>query len=72
MAFLVAIPDTLAQAATNLAGLGSAISEANAAAAIPTTSVLSAGADEVSAAVALRAALPGSCPASLARTDNYS
>src|SRR6185437_14529770 len=39
-------------AAANLAGLGSWISAADAAAATPTTGVLAAGADEVSAAIA--------------------
>ncbi|CCK59264.1 Conserved protein of unknown function, PE-PGRS family protein [Mycobacterium canettii CIPT 140070010] len=42
----------LASAATDLAGIGSPLSAANAAAAAPTTAMLAAGADEVSAAVA--------------------
>ena len=42
----------MSAAATNLANIGSAITEANTAAAGQTTSVLAAGADEVSAAVA--------------------
>ena len=39
-------------AATDLANIGSTISSANAAAAVPTTGVLAAAADEVSAAIA--------------------
>ncbi|MGO9507020.1 MAG: PE family protein, partial [Mycobacterium sp.] len=42
----------MAAAATDLTSIGSTISEANAAALAPTTGVLAAGADEVSAAVA--------------------
>jgi hypothetical protein len=42
----------LAAAATELAGIGSAISEATAAAAGPTTGIMTAAADEVSAAIA--------------------
>lgn len=45
-------PDVLASAATDLAGIGSALSAANAAAAAPTTAMLAACADEVSAVVA--------------------
>src|SRR5450631_3470568 len=52
MSFVIAQPDLVATAATNLANIGSAITEANAAAAGQTTAVLAAGADEVSAAVA--------------------
>lgn len=52
MSFLIAVPDRLATAATDLAGLGSTITEANAAAAAATTGVLPAAADEVSAAIA--------------------
>ena len=48
MAFLIAAPELLAAAATDLANIGSTISVANAAAAFPTTGVLAAGADEVS------------------------
>ncbi len=51
MAFLIAAPDLLAEAATNLAGIGSSVSEAAAAAAAPTTALVAAGADEVSAAI---------------------
>ena len=52
MPFVIAQPDLMAAAATNLANIGSAITEANAAAAGQTTAVLAAGADEVSAAIA--------------------
>src|SRR5262245_60060922 len=52
MSYLIAAPEWLAAAATDLAGVGSSISAANAAAAAPTTSLLAAGADEVSAALA--------------------
>ncbi len=49
---LVASPETLAAAATDLAGIGSTISAANAAAGAPTTGVIAAAADEVSAQLA--------------------
>ncbi|KZS70039.1 hypothetical protein A4G29_07590 [Mycobacterium kansasii] len=52
MSFVVAAPQALMVAATDLAGIGSALTAANAAAAAPTTGVLAAGADEVSAAIA--------------------
>ncbi len=52
MSFVVTIPEALAAVATDLAGIGSTIGTANAAAAVPTTTVLAAGADEVSAAMA--------------------
>src|SRR5262245_49556533 len=52
MSFLIAQPDLVAVAATDLASIGSRISEANSVAAVQTTEVLAAGADEVSAAVA--------------------
>src|SRR4051794_21269577 len=44
--------DALATAATDVQGIGFALTEANAAAAPATTGVLAAGADEVSAAIA--------------------
>jgi len=50
MSFVIAVPATVEGAATDLANLGSPINAANAAAAAPTTGVLAAGADEVSAA----------------------
>ncbi|WP_459797708.1 PE family protein, partial [Mycobacterium riyadhense] len=52
MSFVIAAPEMVTAAATDLAGIRSVISAANAAAAVPTTSVLAAGADEVSAAIA--------------------
>jgi hypothetical protein len=52
MSYLMADPDRLMAAAGELAGIGSALSEANTAAEAPTAGVLAAGADEVSSAVA--------------------
>src|ERR1700722_9174742 len=52
MSFVIAAPEFVSSAATELTRIGSSISTANAAAALPTTGVLAAGADEVSAAVA--------------------
>ena len=52
MSYVIAVPEMMASAATDLANIGSSLSEANAAAAAPTTGVLAAGADEVSAAIA--------------------
>jgi PE family len=52
MSFVIAASEMMTDAARELASLGSTISAANAAAAPPTTGVLAAGADEVSAAVA--------------------
>ncbi|ORB84998.1 PE family protein, partial [Mycobacterium kansasii] len=49
---VIAIPDALAWAATDLEHIGAAVRAATATAAAPTTQVLAAGADEVSAAVA--------------------
>jgi PE family len=46
-------PQAMATAATDVAGIGSTIREANAAAAGPTTSVVAAAQDEVSAISAL-------------------
>ncbi|MEK0493218.1 PE family protein, partial [Mycobacterium ulcerans] len=51
MSFVSVIPEQLTAAATNLAGVGSTISTANATAAGPTAAALAAGADDVSAAV---------------------
>lgn len=47
-----AVPQALTRAATDIAGIGSEISTANASAALPTTAVLAAAGDEVSAQVA--------------------
>lgn len=52
MSFVIAVPETIAAAATDLADLGSTIAGANAAAAANTRSLLAAGADEISAAIA--------------------
>src|ERR1700730_8399028 len=52
MTFLIAAPPTVAATATELAGIGSALSVAHAAAAIPTTALLPAAGDEVSGAIA--------------------
>ena len=51
MSFVIAAPETVASAASNLAGIGSMIGEANAAAAGSTTQVMAAAGDEVSAAI---------------------
>lgn len=52
MSFVSVVPDELTAAAGDLAGLGSVISSANAVAAVPTTEVVPAAGDEVSAALA--------------------
>jgi PPE-repeat protein len=52
MSFVTAAPEMVASAASDLASIGSTIGEANAAAAAPTTGVLPAAADEVSAGIA--------------------
>ncbi|WP_280177807.1 cellulose binding domain-containing protein [Mycobacterium pseudokansasii] len=49
---MTAVPEALAAAAREITGIGSTLSAANAAAAAPTTGLLAAGADEVSAAIA--------------------
>jgi hypothetical protein len=51
MSFVVAVPEVLGTAAGDLTRIGSSLSEANAAAA-PTTGILVAAEDEVSAAIA--------------------
>jgi PE family len=52
MAYVLAQPQAMAAAAADIAGIGLAINEADAAAAGPTTGVLEAAADEVSASTA--------------------
>ena len=52
MSLLDVTPQLLASAAADLRGIGSTLDAAHAAAAAPTTGLLAAGADEVSAAVA--------------------
>ena len=50
MSSLIAAPELITAAATDLAGIGSSLSEADAAAAASTTRVITAAGDEVSAA----------------------
>ncbi|OSC40073.1 PE family protein [Mycobacterium decipiens] len=52
MSFLLTAPEALAAAAADLSGIGSTLNVANAVAAVPTTGVLAAAADGVSAQVA--------------------
>ncbi|WP_025738461.1 PE family protein [Mycobacterium genavense] len=52
MSFVTTQPEALAAAAATLSGIGSALSAQNAAAAAPTTGVVPAAADEVSALTA--------------------
>src|SRR6516225_4243636 len=52
MSYVIAVPDTVAAAAADLAGIGSSVSAAHVAAAAPTTAVIAAAGDEVSAAIA--------------------
>lgn len=52
MSYVVAIPELVQASANDLAGIQSALTEAAASAATATTSVLPAGADEISAAIA--------------------
>src|SRR5215472_58492 len=52
MSYLVAAPEFVASAATDLSHIGSGLTAANAVAAAPTTGVLAAAGDEVSAAIA--------------------
>ena len=52
MSFVIAVPDVFTSAASDLAGLGSTIGAANAAAAVSTTGLAVAAADEVSAGIA--------------------
>ncbi|WP_136624840.1 PE family protein, partial [Mycobacterium attenuatum] len=49
---LVVVPEVLVAAAADVAGIGWSVGAANAAALAPTTDLLAAGGDEVSAAVA--------------------
>ena len=52
MPYVIAAPELMASAASDLAGIRSTISEANAAAAASTTAMTAAAGDEVSAAIA--------------------
>src|SRR5271156_2641362 len=51
MSFLNTTPELVTEVASDLASIGSTLDAANAAAVAPTTGVLAAGADEVSAAI---------------------
>jgi hypothetical protein len=51
LSYVIAAPEYVAAAATDLANIGSALGDANSAALGPTSSVFAAGADEVSAAI---------------------
>jgi PE-PPE domain/PE family len=52
MSYVLAVPEMMTAAATDVASIGSTINVANAAAAAPTTGILLAAGDEVSAAIA--------------------
>jgi hypothetical protein len=52
MSFVITVPEAVTGAASNLARIGSAVTAANAAAGLPTTTIVAAGEDEVSAAIA--------------------
>ena len=52
MSFVIAAPAMVLAAASDLSNIGSQLGAANSAAVIPTTGLLAAGADEVSAAIA--------------------
>ncbi|WP_261864037.1 PE family protein, partial [Mycobacterium marinum] len=52
MSFVSVVPEWVAAAATDVAGIGSVVGAANAAAAGATTSVTAAAGDEVSVAIA--------------------
>ena len=57
MSFVTTQPEALTAAAANLAGIGTTMSAQNAAAAAPTTGLVPAAADEVSALTATQFAL---------------
>ena len=52
MSFLIAAPEFVAAAASDLANIGTAITQANVTALVPTSGVVAAGGDEVSATIA--------------------
>jgi hypothetical protein len=52
MSYLIAAPEILGSTATDLASIARTLNTANASAAAPTTGILAAAKDEVSAAVA--------------------
>ena len=51
MPYVIVTPGTLAAATADIAGIGSTLSDARITAAAPTTGLVTAGADEVSAAI---------------------
>lgn len=51
MSFLIAVPEYMTAAASDLVNIGSTVVRANAAALAPTSGVIAAGADEVSVAI---------------------
>ena len=59
MSFVTTQPEMLSTAAGNLASIGSALTARNAAAAAPTTGMMPAAADEVSAVTAAQFAMHG-------------
>ncbi|MCW2662511.1 MAG: hypothetical protein JWP83_3663, partial [Mycobacterium sp.] len=72
MSFVVALPEMLATAATDVASLGSTLDAAHAAAAAQTTGVLAAAEDEVSAAIAALFSAHGqACQAAGARAAAF-
>jgi hypothetical protein len=72
MSFVLVAPDALETAAADLARIGSAVTAGNLVAAIPTTEVAAAGADEVSAAIAaLFGAHAGEYQAAAAQAATY-
>jgi hypothetical protein len=72
MSFLLVAPDALESVAADVVRIGSAVSAGNLAAAIPTTQVAAAGADEVSAAIAaLFGAHAGEYQAAAAQAATY-
>ncbi|WP_191495992.1 PE family protein, partial [Mycobacterium simulans] len=52
MSYVVIAPELLTAVASDVAGIGSSLHAANAAAAVPTTALMAAAGDEVSAAIA--------------------
>ena len=52
MSYVIAVPEVMTSAATDFANICSTLTVANAAAAVPTTGILAAAEDEVSAAIA--------------------
>ncbi|EFD72396.1 PE-PGRS family protein, partial [Mycobacterium tuberculosis GM 1503] len=62
MSWVMVSPELVVAAAADLAGIGSAISSANAAAAVNTTGLLTAGADEVSTAICGVCSVPKARP----------